>query len=429
MRNRLARRSLTALSAIAVAGAPLLASANAPLFPKQWGLTGAASSINAPQAWCASLGDGIKVADVDTGAQVDHPDLAGQIIATARFTQGDGQQHGTDVTDDVGHGTMTAGLIAAKGVGINGVAPHVKLLIAKALFLQNGQGTGNANDVAAAVDWAVASGANVINLSLGSNEIVSQVGQLDPLGPAIGRAEQHGVAVAVAAGNNGLPLADYANKNELIVGALDRSGNIASYSDFGPLVNVYGPGGDASTAQQAADPYYAVLSDYPGSQYAAGIGTSFAAPHVTGTLALLMAKGMSNSAAQQRVLGTLNSQTSGVDAAAALGTSGGCAGTPPITNDPGHNPPPTSGATGQARKPGGGAAGAAPSPSTPAGATSPSIGPDTALNSGQLSPSPRANSLQAIAPKPPSGLAVLLVAAGLVAVVAGAAGYFWLKMR
>lgn len=360
---------------------------------------------------------------------MDHPDLAGQIIATARFTQGDGQQHGTDVTDDVGHGTMTAGLIAAKGVGINGVAPHVKLLIAKALFLQNGQGTGNANDVAAAVDWAVASGANVINLSLGSNEIVSQVGQLDPLGPAIGRAEQHGVAVAVAAGNNGLPLADYANKNELIVGALDRSGNIASYSDFGPLVNVYGPGGDASTAQQAADPYYAVLSDYPGSQYAAGIGTSFAAPHVTGTLALLMAKGMSNSAAQQRVLGTLNSQTSGVDAAAALGTSGGCAGTPPITNDPGHNPPPTSGATGQARKPGGGAAGAAPSPSTPAGATSPSIGPDTALNSGQLSPSPRANSLQAIAPKPPSGLAVLLVAAGLVAVVAGAAGYFWLKMR
>src|SRR5258708_25959285 len=175
---------------------------------KQWGLTGATASINAPQAWCASLGDGIKVADVDTGAQVDHPDLAGQIIATARFTQGDGQQHGTDVTDDVGHGTMTAGLIAAKGVGINGVAPHVKLLIAKALFLQNGKGTGNANDVAAAVDWAVASGANLINPSLGSNEIVSQVGQLDPLGPAIGPAEQHGVAVAVAAGNNGLPLAD-----------------------------------------------------------------------------------------------------------------------------------------------------------------------------------------------------------------------------
>src|SRR5258708_14369927 len=127
MRNRLARRSLTALAAIAVAGAPLLAWANAPLFPKQWGLTGATASINAPQAWCASLGDGIKVADVDTGAQVDHPDLAGQIIATARFTQGDGQQHGTHVTDDVGHRTMTARLIAATGVALNGVAPHGQL--------------------------------------------------------------------------------------------------------------------------------------------------------------------------------------------------------------------------------------------------------------------------------------------------------------
>ncbi len=269
----------------------------------------------------------------------------------------------------------------------------------------------------------------MINLSLGSNEIVSQVGQLDPLGPAIGRAERQGVAVAVAAGNNGLPLADYAQQNELIVGALDRNGNIASYSDFGPLVNVYGPGGDASTAQQASDPYYAVVSDYPGSQYAAGIGTSFAAPHVTGTLALLMAKGMSNSSAQQRVLGTLNSQTGGVAAAAALGTTGGCAGTPPITNDPGHNPPPTSGATSQARKPGSGAPGAAPSPSTPAGATSPSFVADTALNTGQPSPSPRSNSLQAIAHKPASGSTVLLVAAGFVAVVAGAAGYFWLKLR
>src|SRR5258708_13435186 len=123
MRNRLARRSLTALAAIAVAGAPLLAWANAPLFPKQWGLTGATASINAPQAWCASLGDGIKVADVDTGAQVDHPDLAGQIIATARFTRGDAQQPATAVSDDVGHRTLPPHPLPPKPVGTNRLPP------------------------------------------------------------------------------------------------------------------------------------------------------------------------------------------------------------------------------------------------------------------------------------------------------------------
>ena len=429
------RRGLAGAAAAAgcliAAATPALAS-NDPLFAQQWALTGSPASVNAPQAWCASLGDGMIIADVDSGADVSHPDFRGRIIGTARFTSGDGNSHGTDVTDDVGHGTMTLGLMAGgkdDGVTIAGMAPHARLLVAKALVSDGkGGGTGNSNDVAAAVDWAVSQHANVINLSLGSNEVVSQVGALDPLGPAITRAEKAGVAVAVAAGNNGLPVGSYANSGALIVGALARSGAIASYSDSLVGVNIYAPGGDFNAQNRGDDPATAITSDAPGG-YGIGVGTSFAAPHVSGTLALLMAHGYSAQAAQARIKATQNATTSGMDAAAALGTTSGCAGAPPTTND---KPAPTGSGTnrpssGHAAAPAApppAAAGATPSPS-PSTSASPSSSPSSSAGqAGDSNPSPRV-----LAHPPNTGgggsTPIPLVAAGVV--VGAGAGYAALK--
>src|SRR5579864_5041901 len=140
---------------------------------EQWALAGATASINAPQAWCVSTGAGIVVADVDTGADFGHPDLAGKLIGGARFTSGNGnaaQPDGTGpaaVQDDYGHGTMTTGIIVAdtnSGTGVAAVAPDARALVVKVL---DSTGRGNDNDVAAGIEWASEHGAKVINLSLG----------------------------------------------------------------------------------------------------------------------------------------------------------------------------------------------------------------------------------------------------------------------
>src|SRR5439155_14832904 len=108
-------------------------------FHAQWYLTGATSAINAPSAWCRGTGAGVVVADVDTGADFGHQDLAGKLIAGAAFIGGGGSQSGSGqaaVQDDEGHGTSTSGLIVANtnnGVGIASVAPDARVLVVKVL--------------------------------------------------------------------------------------------------------------------------------------------------------------------------------------------------------------------------------------------------------------------------------------------------------
>ncbi|MDQ6748774.1 MAG: S8 family serine peptidase, partial [Candidatus Dormibacteraeota bacterium] len=163
-----------ATSVVAFADAP-----DDPGFAQQWALSGSAASIHAPQAWCSSTG-GVLVADVDTGADFGHADLAGKLVAGARFTSGRGDESQPDgvgqaaVQDDHGHGTMTTGIMVAdtnNGVGIAGVAPSARALIVKVLVPDNkGSASGYGNDVAAGIAYAADyPGVRVINLSIGSD--------------------------------------------------------------------------------------------------------------------------------------------------------------------------------------------------------------------------------------------------------------------
>jgi serine protease len=398
---------------------PLAALASSdPGFAEQWALTGATPSINAPQAWCASTGAGILVADVDTGADLNHPDLAGKLTPGAAFLGGSGAQTGSGnaVQDGYGHGTMTTGIITANtnnGVGIAAVAPSTRALIVKVL---DDSGNGYANDVAAGIRYAVDAGAVVINLSIGSDvPVLAHLLGGSPVPDAIEYAYSRGAMVAAAAGNTSYASSDYARvaDHALVVGALRRDGTRAGYSTVG---NIYAPGGDGSTA----DPASWVLSTTTGGGYAIGTGTSFAAPQAAGALAMLVAKGYSPIDARQRILDTAANRNGlpELDAAAALGSSAGCPGTPPAG---------TSVASGSG--------GLKPKPLRPAAATAPPS-PSTALSPAP-SPSPSPTPIFGVVPNsspdvapgselaaaPPAQPGASLPLVGALALLGVAAGY------
>ena len=397
------------MAALAVGLAQIIALAAAPtdpLFPVQWALEGApTSSINAPQAWCASLG-GVLVADVDTGADFSHPDLAGKLIPGARFLGGGGVATGSGqaaVQDDQGHGTMTTGIMTAdtnNGAGIAGVAPAARALIVKVL---DGNGQGYGADVAAGIDYASTyPGVRVINLSIGSD--VTLLGTVlgngnNPILPAITRAWQRGVLVAAAAGNNNLSSSDYASieGQSLVVGALNRAGRRASYSSAG---NVYAPGGDAGGGTPTTG--VSITSSVWPTGYAAGDGTSFAAPQVAGTAALLIAKGYSFDAARSQVLGTAVNRNGmkELDAAAALGVPDNGPMCPPVASGGGPGGPPPVGAVTTRPRPRPAtiqAPAAAPAPPPPAPSPSPSPSPSPVPTP---SPAPPAGPPDPVSPSP-----------------------------
>jgi subtilisin family serine protease len=309
----------------------------------QWALTGTAASINAPAASCASTGAGIVAADVDTGANFSHPDLAGKLIAGAAFLGGTApdKDHPTGtgqsaVQDDNGHGSMTTGIMVAdtnNGQGIAAVAPDARALIVKVL---DSNGRGYDSDIADGIEWAADHGAQVINLSIGPGDIAG-TGVAPPgtaatslIPGAIQYAYDHGVAVAVAAGNSGISTADYLTLRQqataVTVGALGPADMVASYSNYGYGVSLYAPGGDAPPGTPASihNLIVSTFVESGGADYGIGQGTSFAAPHAAGVLAQLMATGMS----AHQAIGTIDARTATsadgfpqLDAAGALGRS------------------------------------------------------------------------------------------------------------
>ena len=326
--------AVLSLATAVPAGAAGTATPNDPYFVghDQWPLAGQPASINAPGAWTASTGAGVLIADIDTGADFNHPDLARKLVPGGRFTRCDGTLQATDqasVQDDVGHGTMTTGLMVAdtnNGVGIAAVAPDAKALILKVI---DKAGKGCDPDVAAAIKYAVTRGAKVINISLGSDIPLAPLLAGSGIPDAVRAAAQSGAAVALAAGNNSLPFSDYDSVTDvaLIAGALGPDASIAPYSTSGSGVNIYAPGGDSGQSTSGPHAKGQVLSTaITNGGYKAEQGTSFAAPHVAGVLALLLACGLNASQARQRILAT--ARTSGgtprLDAAAAVHGAGHC---------------------------------------------------------------------------------------------------------
>lgn len=222
-----------------------------------WGL----KLIGVENAWKVTRGAGVKVAILDTGIDLTHPDLRSGIAGAQDFT---GNRFGAQ--DGNIHGTHCAGITGARGK-LYGVAPECELYIGKVL---GDDGSGEGGNIAAGIDWAVGQEVDVISMSLGSP-------QQDPrISAAIRRAVAAGIVLVVAAGNDGRRNSvNWPAKMDdvLAISAIGKDGNLADYSSRGPEVDFSAPGSE-------------ILSCAPGGGYATLSGTSMATPLVTGVIAL-----------------------------------------------------------------------------------------------------------------------------------------------
>lgn len=242
--------------------------------PWQWHL----SYLHVPQAQRISTGSGITVAVIDSGVDAGHPDLAGRVMAGRDFSA---TVDDPDTTHDHrGHGTAMAGVIAATGTGLthaHGIAPGARLLSIKVLDNVPDNATSPDATLGLAIEYAVNSGATVINMSLGGEGPAGQE-TLD----AVRYALDHNVVVVVAAGNgSGGPVTEPANIPGVIaVTGISHNGRFWSGSSKGPEAVLAAPAEDIGTTASRE-----VVSD----GYEEASGTSCSAAMVSGVAALVRA--------------------------------------------------------------------------------------------------------------------------------------------
>ena len=245
-------------------------------FDQQWGL----KAIMADEVWDVERGDTdntVVVAVIDSGVDMDHPDLVGNLI----FPGNDIWYGDSDPNDGYGHGTHVAGIIAAvtnNVIGVAGVSWYAKILPVKVL---DDDGLGDDLKVAEGMEWAADNGARILNLSLGSSDYSS------PLQTAVDYARGKNCVVIAAAGNDGVSQANYpaACIGAIAVGATDELDNLASFSNYGTWISVVAPGVSiVSTYPNHAHTLYPATSNSAVLQ-----GTSMAAPFVSGVAALIIA--------------------------------------------------------------------------------------------------------------------------------------------
>ena len=285
--------ALATAAALACAGAAPALAATDPLLVDQWALS-EPHAIGAPEAWTQSDGNGVLVAILDTGVQTDHPDLAGSLwtnpgetlngkdddgngfvddVYGANMFTGDG-----NISDDEGHGTHVAGIIAARsgnGIGGSGVAPAARIMVVKVL---DSNRSGNSTVLARGIRYAVDEGARILNVSINGDSTTTD------LTDALHYATQKGATIVASAGNNSRNLdispsypASSAEPSVLSVTATGEDGGLLGFANRG------------LNSVDLAAPGDAILSTARGSAYEDRSGTSMSAPFVTGSLALLQA--------------------------------------------------------------------------------------------------------------------------------------------
>jgi len=289
-------------------GLPSASATADPYWSRQYGPL----QIGAPTAWQKATGKGVTVAVIDSGVDVDHPDLQAKLVKGRDFACSDDNPDDDSTVKDSGgksvkgHGTHVAGTIGAitdNNIGVAGVAPDVKLMPLKVFDTNDAcsSSTGGlfATEITSAIDYAVDNGAKVINLSL--IEIVP--GALGLLVQSIeGRcraAFDRGSLCVIAAGNDGSGQGSGYSRDlpALVVTANDKDGKHAAF------------GQKADTMWGVSAPGVAILNTWPMDDpahdgYNQIQGTSMAAPHVSGAAAVLFSTGMGARAVAEKLVST-----------------------------------------------------------------------------------------------------------------------------
>jgi len=249
--------------------------------PLSWGqkrvTTGNAADVAAEFAHNPSWGSGVNVYVLDTGVRITHEEFGGKAEWGANFAGGADQ-------DANGHGTHCAGTIAGKTYG---VAKGAKIWGVKVL---GDSGSGSYAGIISGVEWAAKKGKGVANMSLGG-------GYSGALNDAVNEAAKEGVIFANAAGNsnaNSCTFSPASAEEGVCVGSTElasrqgaQTDSRSSFSNYGPCNHVFAPGSSIVSAYAGSDSRYATLS-----------GTSMAAPHVAGVLAIGLQEHPNYSAAQ-----------------------------------------------------------------------------------------------------------------------------------
>jgi subtilisin family serine protease len=229
----------------------------------QWNL----NAVHAAEAWAFARGSGdVIVAVIDSGVNLQHPELSGRLMPGYDFVN-----HDQDANDDLGHGTTVAGIIAANcdnHLQVAGLTWQAKVMPMKVL---DSRGDGYDSDVAAAIIEAADRGAQVINLSLGG------AAPSQTLQQAVDYAYARGATIVAAAGNAHAPVYyPAACEHVIAVGASTETSTIASFSNFGATLDLVAPGvgvvgisADSSVARTVS-------------------GTSFSSPQVAAAATLLL---------------------------------------------------------------------------------------------------------------------------------------------
>ncbi|NGQ95616.1 S8 family serine peptidase [Brevibacillus sp. SYP-B805] len=225
--------------------------------------------IKADKAWATVTGNtAITIAQLDSGVDTDHPDLKGNLLPGINLVN-----PGRPAEDDNGHGTSTAGILAARGnngIGVSGVLWNARILPIKVLDSRGEQ--NNVDVIASGINTAINRGAKIVVMS------VSSITTSRALEEAVKRAEAKGVILVAATGNEGSRV-DYpaAYPTVIAVGAVDSNNEPWYRSNYGPEIKIMAPGKSIYTTKM-------------GGSYGAITGTSAAAPQVAAACALILAK-------------------------------------------------------------------------------------------------------------------------------------------
>jgi len=226
-----------------------------------WGV----DRIDADVAWTTSTGSAVKVAIIDSGIDLDHPDLKVYGGYNAVYPR-------KSWNDDYGHGTHVAGIVAAldNDIGVVGVAPDAHLYAVKVL---NRAGAGFTSDIIDGLNWCIENGIQVANMSIGSSSCSQSYYD------AVKAAHNEGITIVAAAGNNGQTdggiVCPAIWPETIAVSATNESDGLAYFSSYGEEVDLAAPG-------------QGINSTWNNGYYYVGSGTSMATPHVAGTVALIL---------------------------------------------------------------------------------------------------------------------------------------------